>query len=198
MAPLLSVRSVTARKALNIVLFQAAWFASVLGAARGHDWHGPLAVFLALSIHFLLVDNRPGELALLLSAGLLGFCFDTAMSAAGVLTPLGQVMAHPLSQPWMTGLWLLFASTLNVSLEWLKKSYVLAAVFGAAGGTFAYYGGAKLGATVAVPDLQGIVVLALGWGIMNPVLVWLAVRFQKTGSTGPEPGGIAREGGNAP
>lgn len=32
------------RKLLNIILFQAAWFVAVLGAASGNELYGPLAV----------------------------------------------------------------------------------------------------------------------------------------------------------
>lgn len=164
------------RKLVNIVLFQAAWFVAVLGAAGGKGWVGPLAVALVLSVHFMLIDHRRGEFVLLVAAGVIGFIFDTAMSAAGVVTPRGHILPHPLSQPWMIALWPNFASTLNVSLEWLKKSYLSAAVFGAVGGGFAYYGGAVLGATTAMPNLYGIIILALGWGVMNPLLVWIAER----------------------
>jgi hypothetical protein len=74
----------------------------------------------------------------------------------------------------MVGLWMNFAATLNVSMVWLRGRYLLAAVFGAIGGPLAYYGGAKLGATEALPSLNGMLVLAVGWGVMTPLLVWLA------------------------
>ena len=74
----------------------------------------------------------------------------------------------------MIGLWMNFAATLNVSMAWLRGRYLLAAAFGAIGGPLAYYGGAKLGATEALPSLNGMLVLAVGWGIMTPLLVWLA------------------------
>jgi len=79
----------------------------------------------------------------------------------------------------MVSLWLNFAATLNVSLEWLKGRYLLAAIFGAVGGAGSYYGGARLGATLALPDVLGIIILIVGWGIVTPILVWLAGRFQK-------------------
>jgi len=170
------------RKLLNIILFQAAWFTAVLGAAAGNDWYGPLAVALVLSVHFALADDRRGELMLMLAAGIIGFFFDTALSAAGIVTPRGHILPHPLSQPWMISLWPNFAATLNVSLEWLKGRYLLAAIFGAVGGAGSYYGGARLGATLALPDAPGIIFLALAWGIMAPFLVWLATRFQRKGA----------------
>lgn len=169
-------------KLLNIILFQVAWFTAVLGIARGNEWYGLLAVALVLSVHFILIDDRRGELKLLIVAGSLGFCFDTMLSAAGVVIPKGHVLPQPFSQPWMISLWLNFAATLNVSLEWLKGRYMLASIFGAIGGACAYYGGARLGATMALPDVNGIIIISAGWGIVTPILVWLAARFQKKGS----------------
>ena len=171
--------AVMGRKLLNIILFQAAWFAAVLGAASGNEWYGPLAVALVLLVHFVLIEDRLSELSLLLVTGILGFCFDTALSAAGIVTPRGHILPHPFSQPWMISLWLNFAATLNVSLEWLKGRYLLAAIFGAVGGTGAYYGGARLGATLALPDVHGIIILIVGWGIVTPILVWLAGEVSK-------------------
>ena len=170
------------RKLINVILFQAAWFTAVLGAARGNDWYGPLAVALVLSVHFVLTDDRRGELTLMLVAGTIGFFFDTALSAAGIVTPRGHILPHPLSQPWMISLWPNFAATLNVSLEWLKGRYLLAAIFGAVGGAGSYYGGARLGATLALPDVDGLIILAVSWGILTPFLVWLAKRFQRKGA----------------
>ncbi|MRR08077.1 MAG: DUF2878 domain-containing protein [Deltaproteobacteria bacterium] len=170
------------RKLLNIILFQGAWFAAVLGAANGKEWYGPLAVTLVLLVHFVLIEDRLSELSLMLVTGTLGFCFDTALSAAGIVTPRGHVLPHPFSQPWMISLWLNLAATLNVSLAWLKGRSLLAAIFGAGAGAGAYYGGARLGATLALPDVQGIIILAVGWGIVTPILVWLAGRVQKKGS----------------
>ena len=80
----------------------------------------------------------------------------------------------------MVSLWLNFAATLNVSLAWLRSRYLLAAIFGGVAGPLAYYSGAKLGATEALPTMSGILVLAVGWGILTPFLIWLARRFRST------------------
>jgi len=166
------------RKLLNIILFQAAWFVAVLGAASGNELYGPLAVGLVLLVHFVLIEDRLCGLSLLLVTATHGFCFDTALSAAGIVTPRGHIPPHPFSQPWMVSPWLNVAATLNVSLEWLKGCSLLAAIFGAVAGAGVYYSGARLGATLALPDVHGIIILAVGWGIATPILVWLAGRFQ--------------------
>jgi len=166
-----------ARKMVNVLLFQAAWFAAVLGAARGMFWLGPLSMIPVLAIHLALQENRRGEAQLLLTAGLLGFIVDTTFVASGVFTPLQHLFPRPFSPPWMICLWLNFAATLNVSMAWLRHRYLLAALFGAIGGPMAYYSGAKLGATAAWPTLSGLLLLAVGWGVMTPLLVRLAKEF---------------------
>ena len=162
------------RKAVNVLLFQAAWFAAVLGAARGMPWLGPLVMIPTLAVHLALQKNRQGEVKLLLAAGVLCFIFDTAFVAGGVFTPLQHLFPRPLSPPWMICLWLNFAATLNISMVWLRGRYLLAALFGAIGGPLAYYSGARMGATDALPTSTGLLLLAIGWGAMTPLLVMLA------------------------
>ena len=166
------------RKLINVALFQAAWFAAVLGAARGMLWLGPVAMIPTLVIHLALQHDRRGEVKLLLAAGLLGFLFDTTLVAGDVFTPLKHIFPHPFSPPWMICLWLNFAATLNVSMAWLRRRYLLAALFGAVGGPLAYYSGAKLGATETLPTTTGILLLTIGWGFMTPLLVFLAREFR--------------------
>ncbi len=137
-------------------------------------WLGPLTMLPVLGIHLATAENRSGEIKLLLAAGILGFVFDTVLVMSGVFLPVPSLFPSPFSPPWMVGLWLNFAATLNVSLGWLRKRYLLAVIFGAIGGPLAYYSGAKLGATMTLPSLGGMLILALGWGMMTPVLVWLA------------------------
>ena len=163
-----------ARILLNAALFQAAWFAAVLGAAYGRFWLGPLVLLPVLAVNLAMAEARSSELKLWAYAGLLGFLFDTALVSAGVFEPRRQLFPHPFSPPWMIGLWLNFAATLNQSLGWLHGRPLLAALFGAVGGPLAYYGGARLGATEALPGMEGVIILAIGWGVMTPLLFRLA------------------------
>jgi hypothetical protein len=66
------------------------------------------------------------------------------------------------------------ATTMNVSMGWLRGRYALAAVFGAMGGPMAYYSGAKLGAMIALPPLQSLVVIGAAWAVAMPLLYRLA------------------------
>ena len=77
------------KKIINLTLFQAAWFAAVLGAAGGAPWLGPLVMVPVLAVHLSLTDDRQGELKLLLAAGVFGFLYDTALVTAGVFSRFG-------------------------------------------------------------------------------------------------------------
>lgn len=169
------------RKAFNLLLFQVAWFAAVLGAAGGMAWLGPLVLIPVLGVHLFLQENRRGETRLILAAAAIGFIFDTLMVATGVFTPIRSILPRPLSPPWMVGLWMNFAATLNVSMSWLLGRYWTAALFGAFGGPLAYYGGARLGATETIPSMSDMAMLAVGWAVMTPLLVRLATHFGEYG-----------------
>lgn len=166
------------RNISNAILFQVAWFAAVLGAGKGMPWLGTAVLLPVLAINLYLIDKPRSELLLIISAAILGFIFDTALVAAGIFTPVQYLLPPPFSPVWMIGLWMNFAAALNVSLGWLKGKYLLASLFGAVGGPLAYYSGGKLGATVTLPDTQGIIVLAAGWGVITPLLYWLAAYFR--------------------
>jgi hypothetical protein len=167
-------------KALNALLFQAGWFAAVLGAAYGRPWAGTLAVGAVLGAQLARSDDRQGELKLMLAAGSLGFLFDSALVAAGIVVPKPQLFPRPFSPPWMIVLWPNFAATLNGSLAWLKARNLASAVFGAIGGPLAYYGGARLAATESFPTPAGLLILAVGWGIATPLLLRLAEHFRRS------------------
>jgi len=162
------------RMLLNAALFQVAWFAAVLGAAHEMAWFGPLVLLPVLAVNLAMASDRRGELKLWAVAGTLGLLFDTALVAAGVFAPRHHLFPHPFSPPWMIGLWLNFAATLNQSLAWLQARPLLAALFGAVGGPLAYYGGARLGATATIPGVEGLMILTIGWGLMTPLLCNLA------------------------
>ena len=175
------------RKLINAILFQTAWFAAVLGAANGIPWLGTLVLLPVLAVNIRLADLRRAEACLILAAGLLGFAFDTALVAAGVFTPVQYLLPYPLSPPWMVGLWMSFAATLNVSMSWLQGRYLTAALFGAAGGPLAYLSGARLGATATEPDQYGLLLLAVGWGVITPLLLRLSVYLRESGPAAAAP-----------
>jgi len=169
------------RKIVNFIAFQAAWFAAVLGAAHGMPWLGLIAVPAALALHLMLSPDRRRELLLALAAAVAGFVFDSVLIAAGSFSPIPDVFPAPFSPLWMIMLWVNLATTMNVSMGWLRGRYLLAAVFGAVGGPLAYYSGARLGAMTRLPDAGGLVGIGMVWAIAFPLLLVVNGRLHKPG-----------------
>ena len=71
-------------------------------------------------------------------------------------------------------MWMLFATTLNVSMRWLRGRPKLAAIFGLIGGPASYIAGQKLGGIVLDNEFAALLALAIGWAVIMPVLIWLS------------------------
>lgn len=166
-----------ARVIKNVVLFQLGWFACVFGGSGQWHWLASLFVILVLIHHLFDASSVSTELQLLLCAGLIGFVWDSILVRLGILQFEFGFLHENFAPEWIVAMWLLFATTLNVSLRWLKKRWLISAVFGAVGGPLAYLAGQKLGAVV-MPDLWvGLAVLCVGWSFIFPLLVWLSLHF---------------------
>lgn len=162
---------------LNFVAFQVGWFAAVLGAANNMPWAGPLVIAVVIGLHLRIVRQPGRELTLILICGLIGAVIDSLLVAAGwVAYPAGELIENTAPY-WIVAMWMLFATTLNVSLGWLKARKVVGAVFGLVGGPLAYYTGFKLGGIQFVDFNAAMIALAVAWGIVVPILLVLAERY---------------------
>jgi hypothetical protein len=172
------MRCTAAAHLANLLAFQAGWLACVLGAGYGHPAAGPLAVTVVLGMHVWLLPCRRTFGLFLIVVGLLGTGIDTGLGLLGLLSFPGSVLPVWLCPPWLTFLWMLFASTLPMSLNWLTARPWLAAVFGAVGGPASYYAGAAFGALrLADNPLIGLATLAVVWSMLVPMLLRLKQRM---------------------
>lgn len=172
----------------NFVVFQAAWFAAVLGAAHHIPLWGTACAIAAIAWH-LGVSARPAQEAKLIGfACAIGFVVESAVAMQGhVSYPSGQPVGW-LAPYWMVALWGEFAIALNVTMRWLKRRLWLAAVLGAVGGPTAFVSGVKLGGAQFVDMTPALAMLALVWAVSMPLLVWLSNRFD--GVSVPEASGV--------
>ncbi|MEP7313882.1 MAG: DUF2878 domain-containing protein [Pseudomonadota bacterium] len=161
----------------NIAAFQLGWFACVLGGAWQHAWAGSLIALAAILLHLWMARHRIPEVKLLAFALLIGVGWESLIVSLGLMRYSSGNFLHGVAPHWILALWPLFATTLNVSLTWLRGRPWLAAVFGAVGGPLAYWSGQRLGG-VQIPDLLlGLGAQCLGWAVFMPLLVWLAARY---------------------
>lgn len=155
------------KKLVNFVGFQAGWWGCVWGSAQGNWWIGPVLVAVAIAVHLALNGNRRGELALMLIAGLLGLALDGLLTAGGLLRFPGYEGPNVGPLPlWMLALWINIAPTLGSALGWMRRRYVLGALFGFLGGPTTYYAGTTFGALMFAPDTyESWGALAITWTV---------------------------------
>lgn len=165
----------------NLAAFQIGWFACVLGAARDLEWLGPLVVAGLLPLQLCFVQSPARYLRFCTGVGLLGLAIDTALGAGGIFVFHGTPYPPWMCPPWLVALWIMFASTLPLSLSWLTGRPWLAALFGSLGGPVSYYAGASLGALELSGQPRGsLLILAAVWGILLPALLHLKDRMGLT------------------
>lgn len=168
---------------INFLAFQAGWFASVLGAAQSMPWVGP-AVVLAVVVLHLRQARRPDlEAGLLVASGIIGLYFDSLLVSLGWVTYPSGLISGSFAPYWIVTMWVLFATTLNSSMAWLKGRHALAALLGAVAGPLSYVAGAKLGGIEFVEQVGALVFLSIGWAAAMPVLITLADKLN--GFQGP-------------
>lgn len=171
------------RKAANVALFNAGWFACVLGAAWDRPWLGPAAVAAVLAVHLTLrpgPGGRGAEAACVGACVLVGLLADSAVIAGGAFAPKRWTLPSPLPSVWLLAMWANFAPLLTVSLRWLRGRWALAAGLGAIGGPSAYYSGQQLGAlTIGRPTWLAVGILAVGWALVVPALTGLSAALDR-------------------
>jgi hypothetical protein len=158
----------------NFVLFQAGWFACVLGAAH-HQAFWAVSGSLAYIAFYVWRSASPKqEFGLLAKVLFYGIASDTLIMYLGVLDFQDAWPSPFLSPAWMWALWLLVASTLNGSMSWLRKSPILASVLGAVCGPLSYEAGIRMGAANwgSGGQILGFCLIGMVWAIAMPLFFY--------------------------
>ena len=162
---------------INFIAFQIGWFSCVLGAANGLPLFGPVVVLAIIGLHLKQASQPARELALILVAGVIGATWDSLLVVSGWLAYPNGTLITGTAPYWIVAMWMLFATTLNVALRWLRGSLLLAAALGGIAGPLAYYGGVKLGGLQFNDVNSALIALACGWAVLMPALSELSKRF---------------------
>ena len=113
---------------INFVAFKIAWLSTIFGSAAGLPMLGPATVLAAISIHLRRAPEASREFMLILTCGGIGLVWDSVMVAAGWLSYPNGTFVAGLAPYWILSLWMLFATTLNVTFRWLQTRLPLAAL----------------------------------------------------------------------
>ena len=161
---------------INLFLFKAGWLAAVFAAASSLPALGTAVIGIAVAVHLLRSDEPHDEIQLLVLAATIGFVWESLLVYSGVVNYGASAGFAGLAPYWIVALWVLFATTLNVGMRWLRKNLLVASVFGAIGGPMSFLAGEKAGAVSFSVTSTALVVIGLGWAVILPLLVRYAAR----------------------
>lgn len=168
------------RVVINFVCFQLGWFACVISAAEGVPIIGLAMAAVAVGLHLFLARDAHAEGLLIAFAVMIGLGYDSLLVAFGwIRYPSGMVVPG-LAPYWILAIWALFATTLNMSMAWLRNRLWLAAALGALFGPLSYLGGGRLGGLEFLQATAALTALSAGWAVLMPMMLLLSVRFDGT------------------
>lgn len=181
-------------RALDLVGYQAVWFAAVIGAGRGTAWPGVLAAAAFVALHLRHAPRHRLRHRLRLGAAALaaGGVVDGSLASTGLIDYAAQG-ALPVPT-WILALWVAFAMTLTASLDLLQRRPLVAASAGAIGAPLAYAGAAVGWQAVAfdTPSWPALCLLGAGWALALPLLARLAAQGAPERAAAPVPAGLPR------
>lgn len=161
----------------NFILYNVGWFATVYFAAQSQAWIGNCAIALVVVAHLLSVTHWRKEALFLAIAGLVGLAWETVLVWTGMLSYPASPGLGVIAPSWIIAMWVLFATTINVSLSWVKRRWWLAALFGGIGGPLAFVAGQAFGAVKFGDPVITPLVIGIGWAVLLPVLCNIADRI---------------------
>jgi hypothetical protein len=170
----LRVNFFTHPKLINALLFQLAWFGCVAGGDSLA--FALLVIIFYIHIKYLKLDRT--ELIFIGLVAFAGFLMDTILSIAGIFK--FENIQFGYIPTWLICLWMIFATTINLSLAWLHDRLLLALVLGAIGGPMSYFAGSNLSSVViAPPQFVSLVIISLCWAVFFPLVLYAARRLLK-------------------
>lgn len=170
---------------LNFIGCQVAWSACVLGGANDRALAGTLVAAAVIALHLAFAKRAAPEALLIAAASVIGLLWDSALIAIGLFTYPSGALAPGLAPYWMVALWAVFATSLNLSMGFLKGRLWLAALVGAVGGPLSYAAGGRLGGLEMSEPMLALGVQGLGWAVLLPLLTHLATQWDGFASTPP-------------
>jgi hypothetical protein len=158
----------------NLVLFKLGWVACVMLAAAGQPVMATLVVAAVVVAHLATVPVKSKESMLLVSAALIGMTWESLLVKFGIVSYSGYADAAALAPHWIVAMWVLFATTINHGLRWIKRSWIVASAAGLIGGPLAFFSGAQLGAVEFGNTALALAAIGAGWAVLLPTLALVA------------------------
>ena len=82
----------------------------------------------------------------MLVAAVMGLAWESILVLSGLVSYSSGNLVPGIAPYWIVAMWVLFATTINHGLRWIKRDWRVAAIAGLVGGPLAFLGGAGMGA----------------------------------------------------
>lgn len=125
--------------------------------------------------HLWKVSKNDFEVKLIFIFSIIGTIVDSLVMQTRILSYEGLYSSSiPIAPLWITAMWCGFAATVNHSMSWLDKKWLLSILLGAVFGPLSYITAAKFEAISLSSDITMVVgLLALVWGLSMPLIFWV-------------------------
>jgi len=163
----------------EFVLFQAGWFACVIGASRGQVALGVTAAVAVVAMMLAWSDRRGADILLIVLALAVGFLWDNLLARTDLVRYASPGPWPGWAPPWILTMWALFAPMLRAPMRWLHGRPALSALFGGVGGALSYAAAERLGACSFPDPTMAMAVLGAGWALITPLLLAAARRLDR-------------------
>lgn len=161
-------------KIVNFALFYLGWFICII-------WHNQLAGIACLAIclaNILLMRYKAKEILIIFLISALGLANDGLATGLGIFNFANAEKYYSSQNLWLLALWILFTSTFNSSLKFIKgyKTFTLG-IIGGVGGLISYYSGIRFEVFTTDNTLLSLIYIGVNWMFLFPLLFRLYYRL---------------------
>lgn len=165
-------------KIINIALFYIGWVLCGLY----HNFNIALIVLSLALINVLICNYQTKEIFLIFLLAFLGLLNDALAASFEIFEFTYAPSLLNWSNIWLFSLWVIFLTTFNSSLGFMKRyNLAILSICGTIGGTVSYYSALKIGVLNAKDLPRTIIYLIINWAILFPLLY--RIYFKLLGTT---------------
>lgn len=161
-------------KIVNFVLFYFGWFICIA-------WHNLAACIACLAIclaNALIMRYKSKEILIIILIALLGYTNDWIATSLGIFNFSNSQKYYSLQNLWLLSLWLLFITTFNASLNFIKPYKTLTlGLLGCLSGLISYYSGIRFEVFTTDNILFSLIYIGVNWMFLFPLLFRLYHRL---------------------
>jgi hypothetical protein len=163
---------------LNLVVFQTAWFACVLGSKSSYPMHYPVLGFCAVLGLVIYSKRFASAFPFLVASVALGMVGDSLLVRLELLAFYANptVGGAPL---WMIILWANFGLMLRPLFPWFLENNIRCVLGFPIGGVAAYYAGWRMDALAFTSGWETALAVLIEWGIAGLVLRQIHLKYPK-------------------